>query len=387
MHGVSSSITTAFLDEERATLERFMPGFDGLLAQTPLHELEASDSGAIEMFRDAAGPGLLVPADQEGLGADAHEAIRVQRAIGARCPSLAVASTMHHFSVASLLEVHKAGGEFEWLLLEAIATERRLVASGFAEGMPGQGVLAPTMRARRDGTLLRVSGAKQPCSLSRSMDLLTASVLIEDGDGAGSEELAVAVIASDAPGIEVRPFWEAPVLTGAQSDAVVLTDVPVEEDLLVRLDSRGDGGIDEVHAVGFVWFELLITASYLGMASALVEKALAKGGTATPGAVAAAVEIEASMAALDGLAGRLEIGASDPSLLWRALAGRYAAQDAINRAVATAVEALGGMGFIKSPDVPYLASASRALAFHPPSRTRTTDPLADALKGGELAIE
>src|SRR5205807_10574142 len=117
------------------------------------------------------------------------------------------------------------------------------------------------------------------------------------------------------------------------------------------------------------------------------ERALGKGGTASPGEVGAAVEVEDCRAALAGLAGGHEIGASDPSLLWRARAGRCADQDAINRAVATAVEALGGMGFIKSPDVPYLASASRALAFHPPSRTRTTDPLADALKGGELAIE
>jgi hypothetical protein len=37
------------------------------------------------------------------------DAVRIQRAVGSRSPSLAVATTMHHFSVASLVELTAAG--------------------------------------------------------------------------------------------------------------------------------------------------------------------------------------------------------------------------------------------------------------------------------------
>ncbi|HEX8067911.1 MAG TPA: acyl-CoA dehydrogenase family protein [Thermoleophilaceae bacterium] len=376
-----------FLHEERRALERYLPGLDAELTALPLAALESPDSPAIELFREAGGPGLLVPRDHRGAGAGPLDAIRVQRAIGSRSPSLAVASTMHHFSVASLVQLDSDGdGGFEWMLLEAIADGRKLLASGFAEGVRGQDVFAPTMRGRRDRDRVLVSGRKKPCSLSRSMDLLTASVLVE-GNGSGpAEELAVAVIAADAPGLEVEPFWGSSVLAGAQSDAVVLNDVPVEDELVFPLGTRGPDRLDAVQEAGFLWFALLMTASYLGVASALVERALlAPRGDASL-RVGAAAELEAAAASLEGIAHRLAAGEAGSWLLTRALLCRYAAQDAIGRAVASAVEQLGGVAFVSSDDVNHLAGASRALALHPPARPRTADALADALGGAELRI-
>ena len=126
----------------------------------------------------------MIPRGHHGLGASAVQAARVTRALGACSPSLAIATTMHQFSVASLVAMAEAGSGFEWVLIEGVALDRRLMASGFAEGRPGQSVLAPTMTAVAgpDGGWL-VSGAKRPCSLSRSMDLLTASVAVPDGSG------------------------------------------------------------------------------------------------------------------------------------------------------------------------------------------------------------
>ena len=59
-----------------------------------------------------------------------------------------------------------------------------------------------------------VSGRKKPCSLSRSMDLLTASV---EGPAAGDEpaQLAIALIPRGTPGLRVEPFWGRFVLAGA----------------------------------------------------------------------------------------------------------------------------------------------------------------------------
>jgi alkylation response protein AidB-like acyl-CoA dehydrogenase len=375
-----------FLAQERRTLESFLPGFDERLAAIPLGELEAPDSEAVEMFRETGGPGLLVPAEHRGMGAGPLDGIRIQRALGARSPSLAVATTMHHFSTATLVELWRVEKGLEWMLLQGIAEQNVLLASGFAEGNRDQGVLSPTMRGRRvDGKVL-ISGTKKPCSLSRSMDILTASVKI-DGDGDDDGEFAVALISSQLPGIEVSPFWAAPVLTGAQSDAISLEDVAVEDDLVVTIKGGEGDDLDQIQNAGFLWFELLISASYLGMASALVERVLRERRGEPSVRLAAAAELEAAMASLEGIARAMTAeGAPSDDLLSRALLCRYAAQDAIARAVASAVEQLGGMAFIGGQDVTYFASASRALAFHPPPRARTAESIVDALTGAELEL-
>src|SRR5215472_5713285 len=136
-----------FLARERDMLEEFFPGLDSALAAVALADLEQPRGTALKAFKAVGGPALLVPSRHAGLGADAVQAVRVQRAVAARSPSLAIATTMHHFSVASLVETAARSQGFEWMLLEAIARDGLLVASGFAEGRPGQAILLPTMRA------------------------------------------------------------------------------------------------------------------------------------------------------------------------------------------------------------------------------------------------
>jgi alkylation response protein AidB-like acyl-CoA dehydrogenase len=375
-----------FMTEERRTLQALLPDLDAALAERPLSELEAPDGPAIELFRTAGGPGLLVPREHRGAGASACAAVQAQRAIGSRSPSLAVATTMHHFSTATLVELWREQRGLEWMLLQGIAERRLLVASGFAEGTHGQGVYRPTMRGRRaDGTVV-LNGAKRPCSLARSMDLLTASVVIEADGPDGEDELAIALVSARLPGIEIAPFWATPLLAGAQSDAVILRDVAVEQELVIAVGSAERPELDALQAAGFLWFELLITASYLGVASALVERLLQRSGGEARARVTAAAELESSTAALCRVAQRLDDGADAAGLLGTALLCRYAAQDAIARATALAVEQLGGMAFIGSSDVGYLSAAAHALAFHPPARATAAEPLLAALGGAPLRI-
>ncbi|HST55178.1 MAG TPA: acyl-CoA dehydrogenase family protein [Solirubrobacteraceae bacterium] len=376
---------SGLLEREREVMERYLPGLDEQLANISLEDLEKPDTDAIELFRKSGGPALLVPKQHGGLGATPLEAARIQRAIGARAPSLAVATTMHHFSVATLVGMDEDGNGFEWMLLEGITEGSHLVASGFAEGTTGQGIFKPSMTARKEGDCYLVSGSKRPCSLSRSMDLLTASVEIIDDSP--ETTFAVAVIAADLPGIEIKPFWTAPVLTGAQSDAVILTDVPVDEQLVVESGTVDDGHLDTLQAKALLWFEMLMTSSYLGMATALVERMLLQEKGDPTLRTLAAAELDAAVAGIESVAYAVAEGQRDNRTLARALSCRYAAQDAINRTVASAIENLGGMAFIGSPDVVYLASASRALALHPPSRTRALKTLASGLLGDGLEIQ
>uniref|UniRef100_UPI00053A32BA acyl-CoA dehydrogenase family protein n=1 Tax=Kitasatospora sp. MBT63 TaxID=1444768 RepID=UPI00053A32BA len=350
----------------------------------PLAELERAPSPAVREFRAAGGPALLVPAQHAGAGASALQAVRVQRAIGARCPSLAVATTMHHFSVAGLAEAAKYGSGLEGVLLESVAGERLLLASAFAEGNSGQNILRPHITAQRRGGRIVLNGRKMPCSLARSMDLLTASVLLADEDGV--ERLAIALVPATAPGLEVRPFWRTPVLAGAESEQVVLTDVALDPEQVVLTDVTADAVPDALNVAGFLWFELLLTAGYLGVASGLVERVLERPGGGQDDPTAYTVDVGAAMLAVEAVARAMESEPWTDTLLVQALHARYAAQDAIARTTACCLAALGGMAFIGSPDGAYLAAAAGGLTFHPPSRARMAGPLRDFLDGRPLRI-
>nr|MDP9360387.1 acyl-CoA/acyl-ACP dehydrogenase [Acidobacteriota bacterium] len=288
------------LEHERSVLERAIPSLDPALAALSLPEMEQRGNPAIPMFRERGGPGLLIPPQYGGFGATPLDAMRVQFAVGSRAPSLAIATTMHHFSVATLVEMvaMQLGSGFEWMLLEAIARQKLLVASGFAEGRSGTSIISSAMRVERtkDGVVL--NGSKKPCSLAHSMDLLTASMIVNDDRG--SQQLAVAVLPCQTAGIERHPFWTNPILAGAESDEVRLVNVVVQEKLLSYLGTPGE--LDVLQSRGFLWFELLISASYLGMAAGLVERAMnsGKGGAAERAQMG--IEIVGAVSALEGIA-------------------------------------------------------------------------------------
>ncbi|MEV5767298.1 hypothetical protein AB0L34_22420 [Micromonospora sp. NPDC052213] len=369
------------LDQARALCESYLPGLLDGLSKVPFEQREASGGGTLPVFRASGGPSLVIPKDYGGLGASPLDAVRVTRAIGAHAPSLAVATTMHHFSVATLFtfaESIKNSG-MEWALLEAITSRNLLVSSGFAEGRPAQGILSPTMTATPVDGGYRINGSKKPCSLSHSMDLLTASVAVPAPGG--GQQTAFLLMPATLRGITRHPFWGSTVLAGAESDEVRLTDVFIEEELVIPTESGPDGMLDDLQTVGFIWFELLITASYLGMASTLVERALAAGRGAVTDRAALGTRLETATQLLEGAARAMQDGETDNDALARVLMARYGTQDAITDAARQAVEMLGGMSFIRSPEVAYLVAACQCVAFHPPSRASVAAPLVDYLDG------
>ena len=371
------------LRTERETLERYLPGLDKYLRDTPLVDLEKPGAGALETFRELGGPALLVPAEYEGKGASMLDAVRIQRAIGSRSPSLAVATTMHHFSVASLVELTQAGNGFEWAMLMAIAENSWLLSSGFAEGKPGQHILSPTMRGiPADGGIV-VSGTKKPCSLTWSMNLMSASVAVAGPDG-GSGRTAVVLVPADTEGIERAAFWRSTALAAAESDQVTLNEVFVPDALIFY--PQDSESMDPIQARGFVWFELLICASYLGAATNLAERVIERGRGSEMDRAGLAIELESAAAALEHVAITAAHTNDNDALLANALFVRYATERTIERVVMSATAVAGGMAFIESPDIAYLLAATRALAFHPPSREAAAAPLVRYLSGLQLML-
>lgn len=364
--------------------DRLLPGLLDALGEHSLSELEAPESPGIEIFRKFNGPALVIPQEHSGIGASPLETVAVMRAIATTSPSLAVATAMHHFSVATLFTLAdslRAGG-FEWAILEAIASQRMLVASAFAEGVPGRSVISPAVSARQASGGFVVTGSKKPCSLSRSMDFISLSMAISD-DG---EDTVFALLPAHTEGVSIHPFWGTPILAGAESDEVRFTDVFVAEGLTVPADNDG-GALDLLQTIGFVWFELLITSCYLGAATALTERVFERGRGAGSTLSELFVRLESATLMLERIALHLEHEQVTERSLIGALNARYAAQDAIRDVANSAVEILGGVGFISSSETAYLAGVCQCAAFHPPSRLSMADALVRAAVGGPLRLD
>ncbi|GHE15582.1 acyl-CoA dehydrogenase family protein [Streptomyces alanosinicus] len=375
------------LDSARDVCERHHPGLLKALDAIPLQEREAADSPVLDLFKAHGGARMLVPRAYGGIGADALEAVRVTRALGAYSPSLAAAATMHNFTVAMLFALADRvvpPTEEQKRLLARVAPEGLLLASGWAEGRTQQDILNPSVTAEpvADGFVL--NGAKKPCSLSRSMDLLTASVTLPDAEGRPS--LAVLLIPADSEGISVHPFWDSPVLAAAQSEEVRLHDVHVPEHLVIRGTPDDPQRLDDLQEATFVWFELLITSAYVGAASALTELVLERErGTVTDRA-ALGIQLESAVALTEGTARAVRDGMRGEESVAAALTARFAVQKSLAAVAEQAVELLGGIAFIKAPEVAYLSSALHPLGFHPPGRTSSSPHLVEYFNGGPLQI-
>ncbi len=357
-------MTLSLLNPARAALERYAPEFDARLAALEFAQRESPTSDVIGLFKRHGPVGLLVATAAGGQGASVAEAVHVQIALGARSPSLAVASTMHQFSVASLLALTQDGSGAEGLLLAAIAQNRLLLSSGFAEGQSGAGILDSNMRARAVPEGVRLTGSKKPCCLGESMDLLTASYTRQGVDG---EELMVALIPANASGISRHAFWHNAALGAAQSIEVRLDDVLVPERMLFSAGYKHRLG--DVQMIGFVWFELLITASYVGACAGLIERVVEAERWTAHHRVELAAKLQLAMSALEGLAQDVERRPQDlAGVLARLLLVRYGIEQLLIEMSDQAHSMLGGLAFITSADSSNGLLACRGLQFHPPAR-------------------
>jgi alkylation response protein AidB-like acyl-CoA dehydrogenase len=216
------------------------------------------------------------------------------------------------------------------------------------------------------------------------MDFMTASVLLPSPSGNGHKELALATIPADAPGIKVNPCVDRWVLGGSETNEVVLTGVEVPNEYISYFGNAEE--LNSAISKAFLIFELFVSACYLGVASALVERVLVgKKGTAVE-RLSLVTEVEGAMTALEGNAQTIMQGQDDPAAVAKSLFVRYFVQHAIERASTRATELLGGMAFMGSGEAACLYAAARALAFHPPSRVSIAPALDNYLMGQPLIM-
>lgn len=338
---------------------------------------------SVELLREDGYFGLPVPADFAGGGASLVECCALQRRLGAADPALAIAVNMHLFSVGVVVEHWQRARDESWMLLEAIASQKRIVASAFAEPGLGGSLTRSSCTAYRSGGTWVTSGVKGPCSLAERSDLLCLQMVDVEG---GPDSLLVALVVTDTPGITVQRTWNTLGMRASESDTVRLTDCEIPAEMVFHRTTPGTTG-DEVFAAGLGWFCTTATACYLGLIGAAVDQArasLARSRITHLDAaraelpsfqsglgdiLAAALPLEVACAAL---ARQLDERATDPrSLVPALLALKHQTAELATTAVGLAAELVGVMSYSATGPASRLIRDAHAARFHPPTRFAT----------------
>ncbi|WP_084377864.1 acyl-CoA dehydrogenase family protein [Pseudomonas mucidolens] len=370
-----------FLKEERNIAFELMPTLTNFLEATPLLDLERGDSKVLaDLFRRDGQPGLTISKELGGRGVRAVNMAQLHTWIGAHCPSLAVMMTMHHHTVAGMMAGSRFFPDIQDLL-SLVAHDKLLVASGFSEGRPNAHILESKMTVEKtlDGYI--VNGSKKPCTMTHNFDLITFGVNHVDPEG--QTHIGIGVGFAGDSSIERKKFWSVPHLQAADSHEVRFNNLVVPESMMCFSTAVDDQLDDAQHGTGnhlfAIWFQLLASASYLGMASALASRALSCNKGSQDDRAMLLIDLQGATMALRGLAGSIDEKRFLRSDLARAQATRFSVQEAVHRISTRAFEILGGMAFMSSEDVAYLLVVTRLFAFHPTSRLASTPFLCEQL--------
>jgi alkylation response protein AidB-like acyl-CoA dehydrogenase len=385
-------------------LDAQWPGTEHLLSQVVLEKVQSASWQAdergelsvtgLDAIRDSDYVAAPIPEEFEGRGASLLECAALQRRIALADAGLAIALNMHLFSVGVIVEHWRRERDHSWMLLEAIASQGRIVASAFAEPGLNGSILRSNMATTRGPDGYFVTGTKTPCSLAAASDLVCLQF---EADDAAGRELLIALIPTQAAGLAVERTWRSLGMRGSGSDTLRFDSVSVHDDLVFHRCTPGFDD-DPVFAAGLCWFAVTTVASYLGVAQAALEETVATLGA--PGSSRgdhaivhgqlgdAVAQLASLTVAVTGLAAQLDAHELDPRLVLPvALAVREQAVPGILGAIGLLLEVCGG-GAYRAPGVlERCVRDAEALRFHPPTPLATRQLLGRLVLGHPFTFE
>ena len=355
---------------------------------------------SLEVLRRVGWPGLAVPTRFGGHGASLLECCAVQRKLGAADPALAIAGSMHLGSVGVWVEHYRRRPNLSWAFMEAVAKQALIVASAVAEPSLGGSVTRSTLRARRIEGGWEVSGRKSPLSFTTHADLIVLQMQSEASEQSPSEVL-VALVPRKVPGIGAQLTWDTMGMRGSGSDTLVLDRCVIPDPLIVYRGLPG-AAEDEDMVAGVIWFCLVLTSTYLGLAETALKvtrellgrlriahldaaRSQLPSFQGTVGEqTAALLTLESACAAL---AMRMDARVNPSDLLPAALGLKQHAIRVIPGLMSTFAEACGGAAYGRSSPLERLWRDSQAIRFHPPTPVPVAQYLGRRALGVPAALD
>jgi alkylation response protein AidB-like acyl-CoA dehydrogenase len=218
--------------------------------------------------RDVGYLATPVPAELGGRGATTRDLVAAQRIIARACGSTALASAMHLHVVLAAAWRYRRGDTVVEPMLRKVANDGFVVCS-----TGGNDWTKPTAVATPVDGGWRVSGRKTFASISPIANAAATFAVVGRAEP-GAEVIAFA-LPLKADGVRIDETWDAAGMRGTGSHDIVIDDVFVAE---AQVSARRTWGeLDRPLIVAGIHAFPVIAATYLGVAEALVDTALASG--------------------------------------------------------------------------------------------------------------
>ncbi len=329
----------------------------------------------VACLREAGYLGLVVPVEFGGRGVSLLTATAAQLELAKGSTSTALVAAMQHQVLGHQRETRSWRPDaYEQLMTEAaggglfnhLGSEPRL-------GSPSRGGLPETTAAPADdGDALLINGHKTWATGGRHLTHLLVRVAVGDEGGV----VVVRQGAKAVPGLEWVETWrDALSLRATDSHDVIFRDVRAPREALIE---TGDA-----KAVPNLWFPVMLSAVYLGAATAardaLIRYALERVPAALGRPIATLPKIQRQIGEIDValLAARallFEVAGSwsgrdedRPGMLARIAAAKQAVADAANEATEKALQAAGGAAITRALPLERHFRDVRAAGMQPPA--------------------
>lgn len=325
-------------------------------------EREVFSRDNYDLLAEGRGFSGLVPAQYGGGGLDYRDMAECLRRLAHYHPSTALSFSMHQHIVAANVYKDRHGQGGGPLLEKIAASELRLVSTGAGDWLASNGEMT-----RVEGGY-RYTATKHFASGSPGADMLITSGPFEDPEQ-GWQVLHFPV-SLQARGVEVLDNWHPMGMRGSGSNSVKLEGVFVPEESIAARRPRGD-----FHAMYCVVLPValpLIMSVYRGVAEIAAEKARINCknskdpvtpyilGEMETALTSAQVTVDSMVAITDGY----EFSA-DVDTVNEIVKRKTVAAEACKKAVAKAVEACSGAGFMRAGGIESLLRDVMASHFHP----------------------
>lgn len=319
-------------------------------------------SDGIARLREHGCMSMLVPAELGGGGASLAEACALLAELAHGCPATSLTFSMHSHLLAAQVWRHHRG--LPAPVLEKVAgAQLVLVSTGASDWMDSNGTVT-----RIDGGY-RVSGRKSPASGAQAGNIAVTSFRWDDAPE-GPQVIHCSVPFS-ADGVRIEETWDTMGMRGTGSHTIVFDDVVVP-DASVSL-VRPAGVWHPVWSVVLGVAMPLIMSTYVGVAEAAAERALALAstgrdtarGASTIGRMLGRLQVArdvagAMIAASDGLT--FENSAAHAATV---LSRKTAVAEAVLDTTRLALEVGGGRAFSVDAGIERLHRDAHGALYHP----------------------
>ncbi|NHB88920.1 acyl-CoA dehydrogenase [Photorhabdus tasmaniensis] len=296
---------------------------------------------------------LVAQSSIEGL----NQVGKTVREVSSWLPAVGIALTMHNHIVLACSKFPDLFEDNNTLLNEVMAS-KALVASAFAEGLPGANIFMPSLKMHSKGGKLLVNGSKKPCSLSSIADYYVLSVCDTDN----GNEMRVVLVSKSAQSIKVIPFWRLGIFTESDNQEVKFSDTEISSK---RLSHYKGFEQQSILSYGLSLFNYFAANTYSGVLSGLarfIPEKVAEQQSIKYTLTQADYKINVI---LDQMLTIAFYASQDENAVYKILALRYTLEKILEEAANFIFRCCGGIKVMTTPEIMSFYSAVQLFKFHP----------------------